>query len=138
MRPSITIHRRVQWIDTDAAGIWHHSVVIRWQEEAEAELHRELGIRDRTFGATPRVRTEFSFAKAVRFDDLVDISLTVIGLGDTSITYDLEVLHGSDEVASGRIVTVFIDTETGCKRPWPDEMRAVLAPYQAGSGGRTE
>lgn len=68
---SVTIRRRVQWIDTDAAGIWHHSLATRWAEEAEAELHRELGIIDETFGATPRVRTEFDFSDPLRFDDEV-------------------------------------------------------------------
>ena len=55
MNPTITIKRRVEWMDTDAAGIWYHSTVIRWAEDAEAELHRQLGIVQRTFGATPRV-----------------------------------------------------------------------------------
>lgn len=125
---TVTLQRRVQWMDTDAAGIWHHSVVIRWLEEAEADLHRALGISDRTFGATPRVRTEFSFATPVRFDDLVDVTLTVAALGETSITYDLEVTHDGQPVASGRIVAVLIDRDTGLKRPWPDDLRSALTP----------
>ena len=128
MANTITIQRRVQWMDTDAAGIWHHSVVIRWLEEAEAELHRRLGVSDRTFGATPRVRTEFSFPSSVQFDDLVDVTLTVSALGETSITYDLDVRRGTTDVASGRVVAVLIDKETGEKRPWPDDLRRSLAP----------
>jgi len=125
---TITIQRRVQWMDTDAAGIWHHSVVIRWLEEAEADLHRRLGVSDRTFGATPRVRTEFTFATSVQFDDLVDVTLTVSALGETSITYHLEVRRGTTAVASGRVIAVLIDRETGEKRPWPDDLRQLLAP----------
>jgi len=128
MANTITIQRRVQWMDTDAAGIWHHSVVIRWLEEAEAELHRRLGVSDRTFGATPRVRTEFSFPSSVQFDDLVDVTLTVSALGETSITYDLDVRRGTTDVASGRVVAVLIDKETGEKRPWPDDLARSLAP----------
>lgn len=127
MGESITIHRRVQWMDTDAAGIWHHSVVIRWLEEAEAELHRHLGIIDVTFGATPRVRSEFTFATPVRFDDVVEVTLTVAEVGETSVTYQLEVEHGETHVASGRLVAVFIDRATGEKRPWPDELRTALS-----------
>jgi acyl-CoA thioester hydrolase len=128
MTASISLRRRVQWMDTDAAGIWHHSVIIRWAEEAEAELHRRLGIIDETFGATPRVRTEFEFGVPVSFDDIVDISLTVIDLGQTSITYLVGVTSDSRQIATGRMVAVLIDRESGEKRRWPDELRQVLNP----------
>jgi acyl-CoA thioester hydrolase len=128
MTASISLRRRVQWMDTDAAGIWHHSVIIRWAEEAEAELHRRLGIIDETFGATPRVRTEFEFGVPVSFDDIVDISLTVTDLGQTSITYLIEVTSDSRQIATGRMVAVLIDRESGEKRRWPDELRQALNP----------
>jgi acyl-CoA thioester hydrolase len=128
MIPTASIQRRVQWMDTDAAGIWHHSVVTRWTEEAEAELHRQLGIIEETFGATPRVRTEFEFGAALRFDDLVDVSLSVIVLGETSVTYQVEVMKGSTRAASGRLVAVFVDRDTGEKRPWTAQLREALAP----------
>jgi acyl-CoA thioester hydrolase len=130
MMASISISRRVQWMDTDAAGIWHHSVVIRWAEEAEAELHRRLGIIDETFGATPRVRTEFEFGVPLRFDEVVDITLTVGELGTTSITYDIDVSTASEQVANGRMVAVLIDRGTGEKRSWPEELRQVLSTAQ--------
>lgn len=128
MANSITIRRRVQWMDTDAAGIWHHSLVIRWTEEAEAELHRQLGIIEQTFGATPRVRIEFTFDTPVGFDDQVDITLTVAALGDTSVTYEVDVMRGPERIASGRMVVVLIDRGTGEKRPWPEDLRAALRP----------
>lgn len=128
MTSSVSIRRRVQWIDTDAAGIWHHSTVARWAEEAEAELHRQVGIIDQTFGATPRVVVEFEFRSPLRFDDVVDVTITVAKLGRSSITYLIEVRKGENLAASGRMVAVFIDRESGLKRTWPDEIRLALAP----------
>ena len=128
MTSSVSIRRRVQWIDTDAAGIWHHSTVARWAEEAEAELHRQVGIIDQTFGATPRVVVEFEFRSPLRFDDVVDVAITVAKLGRSSITYLIEVRKGENLAASGRMVAVFIDRESGLKRTWPDEIRLALAP----------
>jgi len=128
MTTSITIRRRVQWMDTDAQGIWHHSTVIRWVEEAEAEMHRELGILEETFGATPRVRTEFDFKAAVRFDDIVDITLAVDRLGETSVTYIIDVTSDMRPIVSGRLVAVYIDQESGEKQGWPDHIRRVLSP----------
>lgn len=128
MTSSVSIRRRVQWIDTDAAGIWHHSTVARWAEEAEAELHRQVGIIDQTFGATPRVVVEFEFRSPLRFEDVVDVTITVAKLGRSSITYLIEVRKGETVAASGRMVAVFIDRESGLKRTWPDEIRLALAP----------
>lgn len=129
MGVSVSIRRRVQWMDTDAAGIWHHSVVVRWAEEAEAEMHRRLGIIDETFGVTPRVRTEFDFADSLRFDEVVDVVLTVADLGETSVTYQVEVISGSRVIVSGRMVAVLIDREDGSKRSWPLHMRQAMSPH---------
>lgn len=127
MTSSVSIRRRVQWMDTDAAGTWHHSTAVRWAEEAEAELHRQLGIIDQTFGATPRVAVEFEFRSPLRFEDVVDVTLTVAKLGRTSITYLIEVRKGESLAASGRLVAVFIDRESGLKRAWPDQIRRAFA-----------
>ncbi|MGH8959129.1 MAG: acyl-CoA thioesterase [Acidimicrobiia bacterium] len=124
--PSLTIERRVQWMDTDAGGIWHHSTLVRWAEEAEADLHRQLGIIQETFGATPRVHVEFDYLLALRFDELVRLRLDVAGVGTTSITYGFDLFRESDRVATGKMIAVFIDRETGDKRPWPEAIRFAL------------
>jgi YbgC/YbaW family acyl-CoA thioester hydrolase len=129
MGASITISRRVHWMDTDAAGHWHHSAAIRWTEEAEAELHRELGIIGDTFGVTPRVHTEYDFGVPLFFDDQVEITLTVAAVGDSSLTYEVQVERSGEIAASGRVVIVLIDRETGSKRPWPDPLRRLLSGH---------
>ncbi len=125
---SVSLQRRVAWMDTDAAGVWHNSAAIRWAEEAEAELHRRLGIVELTFGATPRVRMEFEFSAPLVFDDVIDIILTVAELGRTSITYLITVQKGGELAVSGTVIAVFIDRDTGAKRPWTDELRQALSP----------
>jgi YbgC/YbaW family acyl-CoA thioester hydrolase len=125
--PTQTIERRVQWMDTDAAGIWHHSTLVRWAEEAEAELHRQAGIIEETFGATPRVHVEFDYFLPLRFDELVRLTLSVTDLGRSSITYEFDLVRGNERVAFGKMIAVFIDRETGTKRPWPEPIRAALS-----------
>lgn len=125
--PFVTIRRRLEWMDTDAADRWHHGVVLRWVEAAEAELHRDLGISDDTFGNTPRVRYEANFHAPLHFDDEVEVTFGVSALGRTSVTYDFEV-HAVDgpRCASGQVVTVHAD-DAGTS-PWPDDVRAALGP----------
>jgi YbgC/YbaW family acyl-CoA thioester hydrolase len=124
--PSLTIERRVQWMDTDAAGIWHHSTLVRWAEEAEAELHRQIGIIQESFGATPRVHVEFDYFLPLRFDELVRLTLKVAEVGKTSVTYEFDLFRENDRIAQGKMVAVFIERQTGEKRPWPESMRSAL------------
>ena len=60
--PEVEIERRVEWVDTDAAGHQHYTAILRWAEAAEAELLRSLGI-DWLFGRTPRVRHEVDYQR---------------------------------------------------------------------------
>lgn len=127
-RARIRIHRRVEWMDTDAAGIYHWSTVIRFAEAAEIELHTALGIADVTFGATPRVNASFDFSRPLRFNDRATIDFSVQNVGRTSVRY--RVVMGDDEgrlVAEGEVTTVFIDTASGRSEPWPDTVRAALS-----------
>jgi acyl-CoA thioesterase FadM len=121
----ITVTRPLEWMDTDAAGIWHYSTTIRFVEHAELELHRRLGIVEVTFGKTPRARIEIDFRSSVRFGDDVSTTLEVESVGRTSIVYRfrLEVPRGL--AAEGRIVTVLIGSDS---RPLevPDHVRAAL------------
>ena len=126
-RARIRIRRRVEWMDTDAAGIFHWSTVIRFAEAAESELHTALGIADITFGATPRVKAGFDFRRPLRFNDRATIDFSVQDVGRSSVRY--RIVLSDDEtrpVAEGELTTVFIDTASGRSEPWPDAVRAAL------------
>lgn len=127
MGARIELRRRLEWIDTDAAGVWHHSTLWRLAEWAEAELHRRIGITDLTFGWTPRRRVEAEFLRPVVFDEEVVLVLEVAAVGRTSVTYVMDLSTASAEpVATARMVAVLIDDD-GAPRPWPEDARAALA-----------
>jgi acyl-CoA thioester hydrolase len=123
---SHSVRRRLAWMDTDAAGIWHYSTVIRLAEDAETELHRSLGIQHLTFGVSPRVRVEFDFASPVAFDEEVDTTIAVIAIGRTSVTYGVDVRVGERVIATGSIKTVLIDKESGRPVAVSEELRVAL------------
>lgn len=128
MGPSIQIQRRLAWPDTDAAGVWHHSTLWRWVEEAEAELHRSLGVIEHTFGHTPRRHLDAEFLRPLRFDDQVDVELTVRQMGRSSVTYDATVRHGQAVVAHASMTAVLV--VDGVATPWPawaDPLRPAAA-----------
>ena len=125
MGASITLRRRLEWLDTDAAVRWHHATLWRYAEAAEAELHRRLGISDRTFGFTPRRRVEAEFHAPVQFDDEVAIDLEVVALGRTSLTYAVRLSVDERSVAAAPIVAVFVDGR-GRPQAWPDDLARAL------------
>jgi acyl-CoA thioester hydrolase len=122
----VVVRRRIEWMDTDAAGIYHWTTVFRLAEAAEAALHTALGIADFTFGATPRVAVEARFARSLRFNDPVEVSLTVTRVGRTSVAYALAIDGEAGRAAQGAVTSVLIDRATGRATPWPDEIRAAL------------
>jgi acyl-CoA thioesterase FadM len=123
----IVLRRRIEWMDTDAAGIYHWTTVFRLAEAAEAALHTALGIADFTFGATPRVAVQATFARSLRFNDPVDVNFAVAAIGRTSVEYAMSIAADGGTVAQGTVKTVLIDRETGRAIAWPDDVRAKLS-----------
>jgi acyl-CoA thioester hydrolase len=123
----VVLRRRIEWMDTDAAGIYHWTTVFRLAEAAEAALHTALGIADFTFGATPRVAVAATFARPLRFNDPVDVELTVRALGRTSVEYGLAIVAEDGPAAEGTVTSCLIDRATGRTTPWPDDVRAAFA-----------
>jgi acyl-CoA thioesterase FadM len=127
---AITIRRRIEWMDTDAAGIYHWTSVFRLSEAAEAALHGALGIDHRTFGVTPRVAVNCEFRRSLRFNDIVYVRIAVTTLGRSSIKYAIEVTGPEGLAAEGALTACLVEKDAGRPSEWPDDLRRLLA--QAG------
>jgi acyl-CoA thioester hydrolase len=123
----VVIRRRIEWMDTDAAGIYHWTTVFRLAEAAEAAMHTALGIPNETFGACPRVSVSATFSRSLRFNDPVDVELAVESIGRSSLAYRLAIACEGERAAEGSLTVVFIDRSTGRAAPWPPAIRERLA-----------
>ena len=123
----MTIRRRLDWADTDAAGYWHHSTFWKYAEAGEAELMRALGLTSLTFGSTPRRSVTAEFVRPIYFDDEVTIDFAVERLGRTSATYRIVLSVDDEEVATGSM-TVVLTGPDGSPAPWSDAARTALVP----------
>jgi acyl-CoA thioesterase FadM len=112
----ITVRRRIEWIDTDAAGIYHWTTVFRLAEAAEAALHTALAIEQVTFGFTPRVATSFDYRSPLRFNDCVEVRFAVESVGRTSVRDAINVDGPRGRAAAGHATACLIDTNG---RPQP-------------------
>jgi 4-hydroxybenzoyl-CoA thioesterase/acyl-CoA thioester hydrolase len=103
--------RRVEFRDTDAAGMAHFSVFFIFMEQAEHELLRHLGLGvlladEHGPFSFPRVATRCDYQRAVKFEDVLDIEVTIVRLGKKSVTYEFTFSHEGRPVASGQTTTV--------------------------------
>ena len=65
--------RRVEFSDTDAAGIMHFAAFFRLMEQAEHELLRSVGLSVHDVASQiswPRVSAKCDYQSAARFEDL--------------------------------------------------------------------
>ncbi|MDH2414351.1 hotdog domain-containing protein [Nocardioides sp. CER19] len=137
-QPTGVFHTRVEWIDTDASGIYHNSTVTRFVEAAEATLFRSRGIEG-YFPSAPRVRYEADFLAPLVFGQDVTAIVWLARLGTSSMTWEFEVWGEAFEgrarvlAARGSYVTVHLGSgpaafgEARSSRPWPAEWVASLA-----------
>ena len=89
-----TLTRRVEFSDTDLAGIMHFSNFFRFMESVEHDFYRTLGLkltRQMPDGSTlgwPRVNASCEYKRPLKFEDLVDVTLKVAKKTGKAITYD--------------------------------------------------
>jgi YbgC/YbaW family acyl-CoA thioester hydrolase len=137
--PTFSITRRVEFHETDAAGLMHFSNFYRWMEVCEHEWFRALDLPmmsttlDGVRRGWPRREASCSFVRPLRCGDLVRVTGSVIEVKNVSVAY--EFIFEKDragkwtEVARGRMTTVHVrqDAEGRMEAdPLPANVRAAF------------
>lgn len=126
---------RVVWADTDAAQVVHYSNYFRFFERTEEEFYRQLGF---SFTETaekrlwfPRVEALCRYQKPARFNDLLEVELTIEEMKEKSLKYSFKVSNKDTAtlLATGHIIIVTADKETGKAIPIPKEIAEKLKPF---------
>ena len=143
--PSVfSFERRVEFCETDAAGIAHFSSLIIYMEQAEHALFRSLGLsvasshtipysgaESAPNSSWPRVKVECEFFSPAKFEDVISVQTSVANLGSTSVTYQHRLSIGSTLVAFGKITSVCCSRENGSLSSVKisSQVRDLLLPY---------
>jgi 4-hydroxybenzoyl-CoA thioesterase/acyl-CoA thioester hydrolase len=139
MSNSFRARRRVEFHDTDAAGIMHFASFFVLMEQAEHEFLRHVGLSvyikqgEEKF-SWPRVSVKCDYQAPAYFEDELDIDVWVAKLGTKSITYAFRVVRGLEVLATGEFTAVFcqlIPKEKPRSLAIPDDIREKLLPYVA-------
>jgi YbgC/YbaW family acyl-CoA thioester hydrolase len=132
MASEFKVIRRVEFSETDMAGIVHYSNFFLYMETAEHGFFRSLGFSivalpvDPPVG-WPRVHAECDYQHPIRFEDEIEIHLLVSEIRNKSLTYAFRFrkLNASPpvEVARGCLTVVCVTHDNG-------QMRAVAIPKE--------
>jgi acyl-CoA thioester hydrolase len=138
--------RRVEFAETDAAGIAHFASLIVFMEQAEHAMLRSLGLSvfpqphqesDSELRITwPRVHVSADFFGPAHFEDVLRFAVYVKKLGESSVTYGIDITGPHGLVAKGTIVSVCCVhspskplAERLVKQPIPAPIRSKLSQY---------
>ena len=157
MESEFRMRRRVEFSETDMAGIMHFSNTFLWMESCETAFYRSLGFpliafQPGVFSGWPRVKATCEYRSPFRFGEEVEIRLTVTEIRTRAIVYSFHfhrIVGRRAEAkasATGEITAVYVsvDPKTGImtSTPIPQNVRSkigtVLAKAQVVKSSRAK
>ena len=140
-----TTTKKIEFSETDMAGLVHFSNYFRYMEVAERDFFESLGLKliqsaPNDLVGYPRTRAECKFSAPLRFGDTVKIHLAIKSLKDRSIDYQFRLYklsneeESDEEVAKGHLTTIYTELMPDGSlqsRPLPPEILEKLdeAPF---------
>ena len=122
--------RRVQFYETDAAGIVHFSWFFRYMEEAEHALWREAGLSIAPPGAEigwPRIAAAFDYHRPLHFEEEFDVSITIAAISRKTIQYTCLITRGHTKIATGNLTIACVSKRAR------EPLRAIEIPHDIAS-----
>lgn len=118
--------RRVEFAETDAAGVVHFTKLLGYVEEAEHDWMRGLGVVRLGGGVGwPRVGLEVRYLAPARFEDLLVVELTNVQRQTRGLSYQFVIRREETLICRGqvRIVRVRLEADGSFT---PEELPAAI------------
>ena len=119
------LKRRVQFYETDMAGIVHFSWFFRYLEEAEHAMWREAGLSiappESAIG-WPRQEASFAYHRPLRFEDEFEICIRITAVEERKIRYMCVLTRDAKKIATGALTIVCVSKSRG------EALRAIPIP----------
>ena len=131
--------RRVQFYETDAAGIVHFSWFFRYMEEAEHALWRAAGLSVHPGNSEigwPRVAASFEFKRPLRFEDEFEVHLRIAEITRRTIRYTCLLAQGEATVATGELTVACVRRVPGEPLKSIEIPPEIAARFQVAAGAQ--
>jgi acyl-CoA thioester hydrolase len=106
--------RRVQFYETDAAGIVHFSWFFRYMEEAEHALWRAAGLSIHPPGSPigwARASATCDFKRPLRFEEEFDVTIRIAAISRKTIQYSCVLTKDDVTLATGSMTVICVRNE---------------------------
>ena len=128
MPDSFSIKRRVQFAETDMAGIVHFANYFRWMEEVEHAFFRSRGLsvamtHEGVELGWPRVNVGCEYYSPLRFEDEVELRLRITKVGGKSLSYEVDFLLDGKLTALGK-------STSACCAHTPEGLKSIEIPAE--------
>jgi len=133
MPSRFTHERRIEFSDTDMAGIVHFANFFRFMESAEHAFFRSLGLELHQQGAGhvrgfARVHAECDYLRPLHYPDVVRVELAVREKTESALAYEFAFFdekNGERPVARGSLKVVHV-----ARGPDDERLRAAPMPKE--------
>jgi acyl-CoA thioester hydrolase len=129
---------RVRFQECDPQGVVYFARYPEYYDLTITELWREAlgGYQPMVDAGIDMVVAEqrVRYLAPARFDDLIEVEVSVDKLGTTSMLSSYTVSRDGECLVEGDFRHVFIEVPTKAKAPIPDEIRSALAGYAPADG----
>ena len=131
MTDSYRYYLRVRYGECDAQKVAFNARYAEYVDLATTEFLRALGFGEAVADGAidfQLVKQTLEWKQSARFDQVLELSVAAVHLGNTSFTLATEFrLAGAEQlIATAETVYVLVDPATLTKVPMPPELRAAL------------
>lgn len=120
------LHRRVQFYETDTAGVVHFSWYFRYIEEAEHAMWRAAGLSIHPAQGHivwPRIAAACDFHRPLHFEQEFDVWIRIVEIAARAIRYAALLTDGTTEFAAGSLTAA-------CAQHVDGRMKAIDIPAE--------
>jgi 4-hydroxybenzoyl-CoA thioesterase/acyl-CoA thioester hydrolase len=131
------LRRRVQFYETDTAGVVHFSWYFRYMEEAEHAMWREAGLSihaPESEFVWPRVAATCDYHRPLRFEQEFDIVIRIVEIGARTIRYACELTDGTTTFATGSLTIACVTRQPDGRLKTADIPADVVARFAVAAG----
>ena len=105
---------RVYWEDTDAGGVVYYANYLKFLERARSEWLRAAGfeqdqLRDETGVVFVVRRVEVDYLSPARFNDALDVSVTLKELGRASLSLTQSIVRADTRLVAAQVTLACVD-----------------------------
>ena len=124
---------RVYWEDTDAGGVVYYANYLKFMERARSEWLRARGfeqdvLRDEAGVVFVVRRVEIDYLSQARFNEQLDVSVTLHEMGRASLSVRQELIRGSTRLAEAVVTLACVDAVRFKPVKIPEPLLHALAP----------